>query len=285
MGRGEDVLRFRSWLDTRAVPFPGDPDRTNDTVGRLDDLTQNGLPCIVAVEFQSRPDPDMFGRMLNYLSGLWLACRPDEERGSRFQLGAAVVNLTGHGVASQRMERTNPDMVVELRAVERNLEGESADELLAGVESGRWSRHLLPWVPLMAGADNPDLIDRWKRLAETEPDRRRRANLSVLAGIFADRANRKDLWAESLRRWDVEESTFFNELVATALARREARGEARGMVEGARNTLLRQGKKKFGPASAGVEAAIIAITDHTQLEQIAERVLDATSWEELLATP
>ena len=188
-----------------------------------------------------------------------------------------MVNLTGYGTASQRMQHTGPDMVVELRAVERNLEGESADELLDGVESGRWSRHLLPWVPLMAGADNPDVIERWKRLAETEPDSRRRANLSVLAGIFADRAKRKDLWAESLRRWNVEESTFFNELVATALDRR--------LVEGVRKTVLRLGKKKFGPAPGGVEAAITAITDGDQMEQLAERVLDATSWEDLLASP
>ena len=75
-------------------------------------------------------------------------------------------------------------------AVERNLEGESADELLDGVESGRWSRSVLVWVPLMAGADTPAQIERWKRLAETEPDRNRRSELAALAEIFSDRAGR-----------------------------------------------------------------------------------------------
>src|SRR6266545_1442012 len=31
------VLVFREWLDTRTLPFPGERDRTCDTVARLDD--------------------------------------------------------------------------------------------------------------------------------------------------------------------------------------------------------------------------------------------------------
>ena len=141
----------------------------------------------------------MFGRMLIYLATFWKAARPDEERGSRFLLGAAVVNLTGQATISQRMECTSARIALELQAVERNLEHESADELLDGVESGRWSRSVLVWVPLMAGADTPALIERWKRLAETEPDRNRRSELAALAEIFSDRAGRADLWTEHLR--------------------------------------------------------------------------------------
>jgi hypothetical protein len=55
-------------------------------------------------------------------------------------------------------------------------------------------------------------------------------------------------------------------------------------VQGARSLILRQGKKRFGPASASVEAALQAVNDRDRLEQIAERVLDATSWDDLLAT-
>jgi hypothetical protein len=73
---------FRDWLDTRAVPFPGDKDRTNDTVARLDNAAEHGVPWAVAVEFQTQPDPDMFARLLGYLSELRLTLRPDQERGS-----------------------------------------------------------------------------------------------------------------------------------------------------------------------------------------------------------
>ena len=130
----------------------------------------------------------MFGRMLSYLATFWKDARPDEERGSRYLLGAAVVNLTGKATISQRMECTSARIALELQAVERNLEYESADELLDGVESGRWSRSVLAWVPLMAGADTLALIERWKRLAAAEPDRNRRSDLSCGARRSVDRA-------------------------------------------------------------------------------------------------
>jgi hypothetical protein len=31
-----DGLAYREWLDTRTIPFPGERDRTCDTVARLD---------------------------------------------------------------------------------------------------------------------------------------------------------------------------------------------------------------------------------------------------------
>ena len=78
----------------------------------------------------------------------------------------------------------------------------------------------------------------------------------------------------------MEESKIVNGWIAKG----GARGEARGLVQGAQNAVLRLGKKRFGPAPAGVEAAIQAVTDRDRLEQIADRVLDATSWDDLLAT-
>ena len=143
LGLPAPAVAFRGWLDTRAVPFPGDPDRTNDTVARLDDPATHGVPWAVAIEWQARPDPDMFGRLAGYLSGLWLGLRPDDERGSRFQVGAAVVNLTGSGTSSREMRWPAAGLVTHLGVVERNLERELAADLLTGIESGQWSRSVL----------------------------------------------------------------------------------------------------------------------------------------------
>jgi hypothetical protein len=49
-----DRFVFRGWLDTRAVPIPGDKDRTNDTVARLDNAAEHGVPWALAVEFQTQ---------------------------------------------------------------------------------------------------------------------------------------------------------------------------------------------------------------------------------------
>jgi hypothetical protein len=105
----------------------------------------------------------MFGRLYGLLSGgLWLARKPDAGRGSRFQLGAAVVNLTGTGSASRDMSWPAAGLHTQLVVAERNLAAEPAADLLADAEVGQ-RRALLPWIPLMLGGDNPDLIDRWKR--------------------------------------------------------------------------------------------------------------------------
>ena len=88
-------LRFERWMDTGTVPFPGDPERIGDTVAELASLHEASPPWALPVEFQAEPDPDMFGRLLIFLGTIWLQFRPDELRGSRYQVSAMVVNLTG----------------------------------------------------------------------------------------------------------------------------------------------------------------------------------------------
>jgi hypothetical protein len=48
-------------------------------------------------------------------------------------------------------------------------------------------------------------------------------------------------------------------------------------------TLFRQGTRKFGPEPTA-EGRLNAITDFGRLERMTERILDATSWDDLLAT-
>ena len=52
-----------------------------------------------------------------------------------------------------------------------------------------------------------------------------------------------------------------------------------------RAILLRLGRKRFGAPHARTVAALEAITDLAQLEELNERLLDASSWEELLPAP
>lgn len=220
------------------------------------------------MEFQAAPDALMFGRLLGYLSALWLGLKPDQERGSRFHVGAAVVNLTGGGLASRRMEWPAAGLTTHLGVIERNLEREPADELLSGIESGRWSRGVLPWVPLTAGADAAAVAEWWKRLAEAEPDRRRRSEYAGLALVFADAAGRKAFWHDQLKEWNVTESTIVNEWIAQGeakgLAAGRVQGRAEGKAEGQREarvaTLLEILATRFGPVPPDLEAAIRGTT-------------------------
>jgi hypothetical protein len=128
-------------------------------VAHLLNLLEHGVPWALLLEFQIVPDPEMFGRVLRHLGSIWQYVWPDEERGSRFCLGAAVINLTGRGRCSQQMRWLGAKLTTHLGVVEHNLEYERADELLNGVESGMWPRSLLPFIPLMIGGDETDIIE------------------------------------------------------------------------------------------------------------------------------
>jgi hypothetical protein len=59
----------------------------------------------------------------------------------------------------------------------------------------------------------------------------------------------------------------------------------RGEIKGKVSAILRQGRKRFGPADAATEAALKAITDLDRLDRLIDAVLTVNSWQELLATP
>ncbi len=97
-----------------------------------------------------------------------------------------------------------------------------------------------------------------------EEEKRRRGNTIGLAKAFAK--GYIGIYAE------VYAATF-------------AAGYAEGAVEHARETLLRQGGKKLGAPAARVEAEIAALDDVDRLNDLIDRVLDVSSWDELLAPP
>lgn len=248
-----DAFAFGGWLDTRGVSFPGDSDRTGDTVARLDRPGGTDPPWAVAVEFQIEPDPLMFGRLVLYLGNLWASVKPDEGRGSRFEVGAVVVNLTGSGRASRRMEWPAAGLVTHLSAAERNLSGENADEILAGVEGAARSRALLPWVPLMTGGGEAGIIDRWKAAAESEPNYHRRVDLAWLARVFADAADRKPIWDKALEGWNVKESATVKEWIAE--------GKAEGALAEAAAAVVAVLEARFGSAPGDLIEAVRRSTD------------------------
>jgi predicted transposase YdaD len=61
------------------------------------------------------------------------------------------------------------------------------------------------------------------------------------------------------------------------------KGEAKGAIEEARKTLLRQGRKKLGPPGEKIKEEINALTDLDRLHDLTDRILDVSTWDELLA--
>jgi len=65
----------------------------------------------------------------------------------------------------------------------------------------------------------------------------------------------------------------------------EALGVKHGAVTELQKVLLRQGRQKWGLASQEIEATIRSIDDVERLERMADAVLTAASWQDLLNTP
>ena len=55
-----------------------------------------------------------------------------------------------------------------------------------------------------------------------------------------------------------------------------------GRIEEAQRIILRQGKKRFGKPSAAVQSAIQGLASIERLERLTDRLLEVSSWKELL---
>ncbi|HJZ90435.1 MAG TPA: hypothetical protein VKE40_06150 [Gemmataceae bacterium] len=258
-------LRFIRWLDARTVPFPGSPHRVCDTVAHLEQVDPPGRPWAIPVECQVEPDPEMFGRLLEYLGRLWRAERPSPERGDRFWLGAVVINLTGTGRSSRDHEWTAVGLRTQLRVVERNLHQESASSTLARVADGTLGTIILGLVPLMDGGDDSGIMTEWLRLASTEADPRRRSDIGALALVFAEAANRGSAWMRLLKGWNMIQSKQVLEW--------QAEGEARGKASAVVAFL----EARFQVVPADLIAAIQGISDLHRLNPMVKLAATAVS--------
>jgi hypothetical protein len=186
------------WIDTRRLPFPGQPDRTCDTVAHLERLDDNHRPWTIVVEFNIAPDALMFGRMLAYLGLLWMEEKPAPERGDRFCLGAVQVNLTGIGNCSNLSDWPDALVQTNLKVRELNLETFDAGSVLQRIADGNAPMAVLPWIPLMCGGNESGMIERWKEVAGTERSAQKRADYGALVEVFCHRGRSGRLVASCL---------------------------------------------------------------------------------------
>jgi hypothetical protein len=58
-----------------------------------------------------------------------------------------------------------------------------------------------------------------------------------------------------------------------------------GQEKHARHSILRMGTRRFGPAEKSIESTLQSITDLERLDRMLDRIHDASTWQDLLATP
>jgi hypothetical protein len=82
----------------------------------------------------------------------------------------------------------------------------------------------------------------------------------------------------------LEDSTTYQWILNKGVAQGMAQGVAQGAVEEARRMLLTLGRKRFGEVPATAETGLQGVADPTRLERMAERIFDASDWDDLLTT-
>ncbi|MDQ2731264.1 MAG: hypothetical protein M3Y56_06360 [Armatimonadota bacterium] len=207
------TILFRQWLDTRTVPFPGEGDRTCDTVVEFIDIAQPGVAYAMPIEFQSQPDPNMLDRLLEYLARLRRELRYGPRRQHKYQVISALVNLTG-AVQPNILEMQMPggsSVGLRFQTVVRTMREEDAAATLEAIEAGAIGLCMLPWIPLMRGAGKRGMIEQWKAAASKEKDSRLRTTYAGIAVVFADLDGRGRLWRKELEMWNMGESSIANE--------------------------------------------------------------------------
>jgi hypothetical protein len=241
-------------------------------VARLEALEEVGAPWLFPVEFQTVPDPKMFGRLQKQVGEWWNDLRPDELPDSRYQVSAAVVNLTGtcaSAPASRENRFPNPDgLFWSVKVRERYLADESADETLTRVEKGELRPSLLALIRAMHGAGDPGIISRWIASASKEPDARR-ADLGSLALTLAALKEWYPAWKQALKEWNVQESLYVLELqLETKLKTKLA--DLKVLLE-----------ERFGKLPDDLLNRIDTITDMAKVDQIFRSAVRINRLEEL----
>jgi predicted transposase YdaD len=232
-------------------------------------------PWIVHVEFQSSHDPQLPLRVQRYnILARYRHSLPVQSVVVLLRDIADGIELTG--VLEDRLPdgflyhqfRYNTVKVWDL-AVEGILAGDLATLPLAPisrVQVGELPRILrLMDERIERDASHDEKPDLWT------------ATFLLMGLIFPENLAITLLQGKSYMR----DSTTYQAILREGEAKGKAAGKAEGKAEEAKNLLLRLGRKHLGSPPGNVEVKIQAMADVEKLEELAERVYDVASWDEL----
>jgi hypothetical protein len=135
---------------------------------------------------------------------------------------------------------------------------------------------MLFWIPLMAGADDPAVIDWWKEVVLARVDNRsRRDDLVTIATIFAELIGTAPAWRKAMHNFGNTESPLVNEWIN--------QGALEGMTRSKRQYLLELLKEKFpGQMPTEIERLIQEQDSLDVLDHWFKQAIHATTFEEFL---
>ena len=246
------------------------------TVSAFSDVVFRVGKILIHLEYQSGPDPVLGARLLLYNALLFreyglpvltivILLRPSADR----------ANLTGSVNYRVRPNRGGMAFTYD---VFRVWEDPVENLLTAGL--GVLPLATLGRLPEGVALDEalPGIVERMvnRIVAEATPQEAQKLLTSayILTGLRLPRAQVTPLFrgVQAMRDSDTYMAILDE-------------GRAEGEVRGARRMLFRQGRKRFGEPVTDVLSALQAVNDLERLERMSDRVLEASSWQDLIATP
>jgi predicted transposase YdaD len=267
------------WLTTLLAPGVADPvapiETTLAMVNRQADQVlrvEASEPWLVHVELQANPDPRLDQRMLEYnillggqhglaVRSVAILLRPLADRRGR----SGVV----------RRELPGGQRYLDFRYTVVRLWEQPVEALLAG---GLGTLPLAPLAAVPADAV-PTVVravgERLNRETGTAEGDVLWLCTYILTGLRYAPETMLPVF-EGVRA--MQESATYQAILREG----EARGEARGLVQGARLVLLWLGEARFGPPDARTRATIEAIGDVERIKALTQQLDRVASWPELL---
>lgn len=238
------------------------------------------VPYLAHLEFQSGPDPDLDRRVLFY--NVLLRYRHDLPVRSVVLLlhpKARTPRLAG-GVR----DVTDPACRLDFSYRLIRVWEQPPDLFLTG------GIGILPLAPVpMPGASEEQLVGVYERIADRlrretsfEQARELWAATQFLSGLRHDLGAVERLM-KGVWNMDLEESVTYQAAVARGVAKGREIGREIGRVEERRKTVLHIGRRRFGEPTPSVVSHLEQIADPARLEELIDRALGASGWQELLA--
>jgi hypothetical protein len=226
----------------------------------------DGKPAHLIVELATEPRADDLARLGIYELMLAIEVRGVLADGPPAY--GAIIHLTGRrkgGPLFLSKSVSHPGVLV--KPIEVWLADQDAAATLALIEAGELALCILPWVVLMRGGGESQLIERWKQLVVREADVAARAAYRSFALVFAELIPELVNWQRHLEGWEVRESQYLKSF------------EVRGEVKRAQADVLRILQSRLrAPAPEPIRLAIEGTNDLGILDRWFDAALGVTSW-------
>jgi len=148
---------------------------------------------------------------------------------------------------------------------------------------------LLPLAPIsnVKAADLSSLVEAMRVRIQNEVSASNAASLwsaaEILSGLLYTDEYSQQLFGGA---WNMQESTVYQRILAEGEAkgvvRGKVEGKAEGKAEGEREMLLLFGRHKLGEPDASTLATIERINSVPKLQELATRLLNVSTWQDLL---